>query len=143
MALRADAPIDDFGLINDKALRIGRCKARRKTNRTLNINRELTPTANEVMVVISHPSLVKRRPTSGLYAAKDSRRHKRVEIVVNRLTRHTWVALSGGRNNELRIAMLALCGNNCVDSQPGLRDSQPQAPQALYQVVDHNRILPP
>lgn len=53
----------------------------------IDIDGGMAPSADKMMVVVSHPGLVKGRSTGRFDSADDTRRNKCVKIVVHRLSR--------------------------------------------------------
>jgi hypothetical protein len=138
----AQAPVHHFGLVDDKAMIVGRLKARRITDRAVDIDRRLAPPTDEVVVIVPHPSLVKCRAARRFDPANDPRRDERVEIVVHRLPRYRPQPPPRRRRDKLRVPMLAFQLNHVQHRQPRRRQSQTRLPKQLLDIDVHRPIMP-
>jgi hypothetical protein len=86
-ALRAAAPVDDFGLIDLIAKVVGRDQARSLADRAVNVGRSAAPTADHVVVIIADPSLKASRRSGRLNPANETDVNEDTEHVVHRLER--------------------------------------------------------
>lgn len=124
MAVGAGAPEDDFGFIDREAVVMRRLQARGIAHRAVDVDGGVATTADQVVMVISHPSFVKRSPTGRFDPAEDPRGNEGVEIVVNRLSRKRFKSLPSGRHDEFRVLVLALVLNGFEDGQAGAGQAQ-------------------
>ncbi len=86
-ALRAAAPVDDFGLIDLIAKVIGRNQARSLADRAVNVGRPAATPADHVMVIVADPGLKASRRSGRLNPANETDVNKYAEHVVHRLER--------------------------------------------------------
>lgn len=87
LARRADAPVHNFSLVDDEAMMIGWLKAGRGSHCTVDVDRGVASSADEMMMIVTRSGLIERRASGGLDSANDSGGDKRVEVVVNGLAR--------------------------------------------------------
>lgn len=86
-AVGAGAPIDDFCFVNGETVVVVGSEAGHLANRAVNVDRDATVPANEVVVVIADPSFKARGGPCGLDSADYPGICKRAERVVYRLPR--------------------------------------------------------
>ena len=53
-------PIDDFGFVDLETMSLARDEARRITNRAVDVEYCATTSADQVVVVVAHPTLITR-----------------------------------------------------------------------------------
>src|ERR1700712_3983448 len=88
LALGAEPPEDDLGLVDDEAVVVRRGQAWRGPGDTVDVRDRPTGPAHDVVVVVPDPRLVPRRRAGGLDATQQARRGERAQDVVDRLVGH-------------------------------------------------------
>ena len=88
LAGRTDAPVDDFGLVDDEPAIIDRLQARRRPHCTVDIDHHAATATDEVMVVIVYPVLVVSGGSRGLDTPDEALVGQDAKSVVHGLSRH-------------------------------------------------------
>jgi len=86
-ATRAQAPIDDFGLVDGEAVVVACRQAGASTDRAVDVDDPVALSADQVMVVVVDAVLVTRRGSHRLNATQKPAFAQRVQRVVHRLAR--------------------------------------------------------
>jgi hypothetical protein len=142
LARGAHAPVDHFGFIDDEAVVFGRLETGGFPNRAIDIDGCVALAADEVVVVVTDPGLVKSGSTGGFDPAQDASCDERVEIVVHRLSGKRAEPAPCRHHNELGIAVLALVPDDVEDGKPrrGLAEVRPT--EQLLNFGGHTKIMP-
>jgi hypothetical protein len=117
-ALRAAAPVDNFGLVDLIAKVIGRFQARSLADRAVNVGRSAATAADHVVVIVADPGLKAGRRSGRLNPADQTDVNKDAEHVVHRLERDKAHLSPDGLSDNLGRRM-------------GLSPDGPQDSQAL------------
>ena len=96
-----------------------RVEARGSADDTIDINRRIAFSADEMVVVIPHSGLIQGGTPRRLDAPQDARGDQSVEIVIDRLTRKRAQAGSSGGHDEFGVPMASLFLQNRQHRCPG------------------------
>jgi hypothetical protein len=101
----------------------------------------MTPSADQVVVIVAYPGFIESGPARRLDPAQDSRLDKRVQIVVNGLPRKRPQPLPSGPRDELRIPVLAFMLDDFQNRQPRRRKAHIRLLQQVQNFVAHGLSL--
>jgi hypothetical protein len=103
------APVDDFGLVENKALEhvvaVGRCQTRRVTHSAVDVGDHAARSTHDVMVVVADPGLVTGNHAQGLDPTHKANGGECVENVVDGLAGDVGKTGADGRQDRLGIGM--------------------------------------
>jgi aminoglycoside N3'-acetyltransferase len=142
LTLGADAPVDDFGLVDDKAKGIGRVKAGGMTHRAVNIDGVVTSSTNQMMVVVADSRFVQRGSSGGFDSAEDTGGNQCVQVVVDRLARDSRGTRPCRCNDKLGVAVFTHRRGDVVDRHTWLGDPHSCVFQPLFDVAAHLLRIP-
>jgi hypothetical protein len=108
-AFGTQAPIDDFGLVEDEAIEhvvvVGRGQAWRVTDRAIDVGDDATGSADNVVVVVANPGLVARNHAEWLNPSDQTDGGESVENVVHGLAGHVGQSSSNRRQDRLGVGV--------------------------------------
>jgi hypothetical protein len=104
LAIGAEAPVNDFGLLNRETVRLERIHAGSAAFGTVDVVEAPASPADEVVVIV-HPTLVKGRGLGGLDPADEAVGGQGVEGVVNGLPGNRAEILAHDREDLIRAGM--------------------------------------
>jgi len=142
LAVGAEAPKNNFGFVNHKAVVGDGFQARRLPGRAVNVYRGVALPADEVMVVVADAVLVEGRTTRGFDSADESGGDERVEVVVHGLAGKGSEPVPGGHRDELGGLVLPFVANDVEHGQPRGGDPQPRRLQTRFNVSVHSQRVP-
>lgn len=108
----------------------------------LNIHRGVTHTANQVVMVVTYPVFIERRPPRRFNPSQDSSRHQGVEVVIDGLSREVRNAGSGRSQDEFGILVFAFVLNSVKDRQSRRCQAEIRPIQQVPHSVVHRCSLP-
>jgi hypothetical protein len=114
----AEAPIHDFGFVDDKAVIIGRSETGCGARGAVDVDGLVAPPADEMMMVVSDSGLIQRGPPGRFDPAEDPRGDERVEVVVHGLPGEGAEALAGRRYDKFGVLVLTFVIEDIKDRQP-------------------------
>lgn len=137
LAVGADAPVDDFRFINDEAVVLGRLKAGARSSGTVNIQDRMALAADQMVMIVCHPSFVEGWPSGRLYPPDEVCLDESVQIIVDSLTTERREPCASGRDNELRVSVLALLLHRFQHRDPGRSDAESRPLQEVLPATAH------
>lgn len=142
MTRGADAPVDDFGFVDNVVVIVCGVKTGSGSDGAVDIDGCGALAANEVVVVVADAGFVERRPSCGLDASENSRGNECVQVVVNRLTREAGLPLPGGVHDELGVSVLAFLIDGFQNGSALRGDAQVSLLEPLHDLRMHGHRLP-
>src|SRR5271170_2432283 len=102
----AQAPVDDLGLVDRKAVVVGSGQAGRLADRAVDVSDGPARTAHDVVVVVPDASLEQGRAPGRLDAAYQSRRGERVQGLIHRLERDVAYSITDPGGDRLDVEVV-------------------------------------
>jgi serine phosphatase RsbU (regulator of sigma subunit) len=104
-ALRAPAPVDDLGLVDDEPVVVGGVEAGRDADDALDVRDRAAVPAHQVVVVVTDPRLVASHRARRLDAPSQAGGRERTQHVVDRLVRHVADLLTGAADDRVGVGV--------------------------------------
>jgi hypothetical protein len=119
----------------------GGIETRGRPDDTIDINRRIAFSADEMVVVIPHSGLIQGGTPRRLDAPQDARGDQSVEIVIDRLTRKRAETGPRGGHDEFGIPVTALVLQDGQHRGPGGREAQVRLAKEVLQFGMHVCML--